>query len=105
MSKILADVYRFRVHPNVDANDVYVYVTEDFVPEKIKEQCRNATHCSETFGDEEYVQNEYFTDDVFEQIKQDFINKIKNIDARELFNVYCSDVDCYEVDESKIFKG
>ena len=105
MSKILADVYRFNVCPNVDADDEYVYVDLDFVPEKIKEQCRNATHVSETFGDEEYVQNEYFTDDVLERIKQDFINKIKNIDARELFNIYCTDVDCYEIDENEIFKG
>lgn len=104
MSKTLADVYRFNVYPNVDADDEYVCVDLDFVPEKIKEQCRNATHVSETFSDEEYVQNEYFTDDVLERIKQDFINKIKNINARELFNIYCSDVDCYEVDENEIFK-
>lgn len=105
MSKVIADVYRFGVYPNVDADDEYVWVDLDFVPEKIKEQCRNATHVSETFSDEEYVQNEYFTDDVLERIKQDYIDKIKKIDARELFNIYCTDVDCYEIDENKIFKG
>ena len=80
-NKILADVYRFNVYPNVDADDEYVCVDLDFVPEKIKEQCRNEIKLGGP------------------------MNKIKNIDARELFNIYCTDVDCYEVDENEIFKG
>ena len=100
MAQIEADEYTFDVYVDDDVFrfNEYVHVTSDFVPEELKEDCGS-------YKDEEYVQKEYFTQEVLEGYKERLLAKIKETDAKDLFRIFCTDMDAYDIDEEKVFHG
>jgi hypothetical protein len=91
------DVFVFSVEPNFSYTheDVYVYMHPDDVKE-IRER---------TEDDEGEVQRLYFNAERCEKMKQELIDKIRAVDATELFTISCTALDGgYNITEEQLFR-
>lgn len=78
------NVFKFRVHINIDLPEISVYTDSKII-------------------DEEYVKEQYFTEEKLKELKEDLINAIKTND--NIFDIYCSDIDSnYKVTEDQLFE-